>query len=218
VEYAITQRLFHRNGTHGSQELISWRLAQKYYFDPTFGGAIVAGQRNVFQALDSITPFAFADGPRRFSPLVSDFTISPGGRYDAEFLTDYDPARHRITAQESLVKFRPRENLAITLAHYAINANSILQPPSDQIRAMVGYGDLNRRGWNSALGFSYDFRQGYLQNQFAQISYNGSCCGIAFEYRRLALGQVRRDNQFRVALTIANIGTFGNLRRREKIF
>jgi len=29
---------------------------------------------------------------------------------------------------------------------------------------------------------------------------------------------VRTENQFRVAFTIANIGTFGNLRRQEKIF
>jgi LPS-assembly protein len=38
------------------------------------------------------------------------------------------------------------------------------------------------------------------------------------EYRRLALGQVRTENQFRVAFIIANIGNFGNLRRQEKIF
>jgi hypothetical protein len=29
---------------------------------------------------------------------------------------------------------------------------------------------------------------------------------------------VRTENQFRIALIIANIGTFGNLRRQEKIF
>jgi len=57
-----------------------------------------------------------------------------------------------------------------------------------------------------------------VQNQLAQVSYNGSCCGIAFEYRRLALGTIRTENQFRLALIIANIGTFGNLRRQEKIF
>jgi LPS-assembly protein len=51
-----------------------------------------------------------------------------------------------------------------------------------------------------------------------QVSYNGSCCGIALEYRRIALGQVRTENQFRVAFIIANIGTFGNLRRQERIY
>jgi LPS-assembly protein len=38
------------------------------------------------------------------------------------------------------------------------------------------------------------------------------------EYRRIALGQVRTENQFRVAFIIANIGTFGNLRRQERIY
>jgi LPS-assembly protein len=77
---------------------------------------------------------------------------------------------------------------------------------------------LNRPGWNSAFGFSYDVRQRFLQNQIVQVSYNGKCCGIGFEYRRLALGPLRSENQFRVAILIANLGTFGNLRRQEKIF
>jgi LPS-assembly protein len=38
------------------------------------------------------------------------------------------------------------------------------------------------------------------------------------EYRRFALGTVRNENQFRFALTFANIGTFGNLKRQEKMF
>ena len=67
-------------------------------------------------------------------------------------------------------------------------------------------------------GFSYDVRQRLLQNQLIQVSYNGTCCGIALEFRRLALGPVRTENQFRLALIIANIGTFGNVRRQEKIF
>src|SRR5438046_4168580 len=64
VEYGFTQRLFRKDGDGQPEELVSWRIVQKHYFDPTFGGAIVNGQRNVFQALDSITPFAFAFGPR----------------------------------------------------------------------------------------------------------------------------------------------------------
>ena len=32
----------------GNEELISWRLTQKYFFDPTFGNAIQNGRRNVF--------------------------------------------------------------------------------------------------------------------------------------------------------------------------
>ena len=108
--------------------------------------------------------------------------------------------------------------MAFTLAHFSIDNNADLQPVANQFRAQAGYGDLNRRGWSASVGFGYDLEQHVLQNQFAQVSYNGSCCGIAFEYVRLSLGQIRTENEFRVALNIANIGTFGNLRRQEKLF
>jgi LPS-assembly protein len=57
-----------------------------------------------------------------------------------------------------------------------------------------------------------------LQNQFVEVSYNGSCCGLSLEYLRISLGEIRTENQFRVSLNIANIGTIGNLRHEEKIF
>lgn len=218
VEYGITQRLYRRTRDDQANELISWRVAQKYYFDPTFGGALVRGQRNVFQALDSITGYAFADTPRRYSPLVSDIRITPGGRYDAEFRLEYDPARGKVTTVDTLLKMRPYRELSVTLAQFSVRSNPVLQPQSNQVRALVGYGEMNRRGWNAALGFSYDLRQRFLQNQLVQVSYNGACCGIVFEFRRLALGPVRTDNQFHVALNIANVGSFGHLRRQEKIF
>ena len=216
--YSITQRLFRRTGDAPADELVSWRVAQKYYFDSTFNGALVPGTRNVFQALDSITPFAFAAEPRHFSPIDSDLRVTPGGAYDAQVRLEYDTVRHRLTTAGTLLKIRPYQNFNFTVAHFSIDNASVLQPLANQIRSQVGYGDLNRRGWNASFGFSYDIKQQLLQNQLMQVSYNGSCCGIAVEYRRLALGQVRTENQFRVALIIANIGTFGNLRRQEKIF
>ena len=41
---------------------------------------------------------------------------------------------------------------------------------------------------------------------------------VHFGFYAFAVGPVRTENQFRVALIIANIGTFGNLRRQEKVF
>jgi LPS-assembly protein len=216
--YSITQRLFHRTGEGQADELVSWRVAQKYYFDPTFNGALVPGTRNVFQALDSISPFAFADQPRHFSPIESDLRVTPGGVYDAQVRLEYDTMRRRLTTAATLLKIRPYQNFNFTVAHFSIDNSIVLQPVANQIRMLAGYGDLNRRGFNASFGFSYDITQQQLQSQLMQVSYNGTCCGIALEYRRLALGQVLTENQFRVALIIANIGTFGNLRRQEKMF
>ncbi|HEY2647437.1 MAG TPA: LPS assembly protein LptD [Candidatus Acidoferrales bacterium] len=223
--YSITQRLFRRTGNDQAKELASWKISQAYYFDPTFGGALVPGTRNVFQALDSITPFAFADEPRRFSPIDSDLLITPGGIYDAEIRLDYDTVRQRFTTSEALLKIHPTKNFNFTLAQFSINNPAIppphdyvLQPAANQIRTQIGYGSPNRRGWNAEGGVSYDVKQDLFQNEFVEVSYNGSCCGISFEYRRLSLGVIRSENQFRLSLNIANIGTFGNLRGQEKIF
>ena len=226
VQYGVTQRLFRKQGDGGGEELVSWDIEQKYYFDPTFGGALVPGQRNVFQALDSLTPFAFADSLHRFSPIISDLRVEPGGHFDTEFRVDYDPKRGQATAIGTLLKIRPYKQSFLTLADFsAVNipptspANpGVIEPRSDQIRAMAGYGDLTTKGWSGLFGFSYDISQQVFQNQVVQLTYNGSCCGIGFEYRRLSLGTVRNENEFGVVFHIANLGSFGNVRRQESIF
>jgi len=218
VEYGVTQRFWFKRGDDQPQELVSWSLLQKHYFDPTFGGAIVTGQRNVLETFESISPFAFSFGPRNSSPIVSDFKITPAGRFDTEQLLEYDPQLHKITSIGTLVKAKPYKEFFVTVAHFRLQADPILQPLANQVRVLTGYGSETHRGFNVITGVSYDITNSALQNQLVQISYNGKCCGIALEYRRIELGQVRTDNQFRVAFIIANIGTFGNLRHQEKIF
>jgi LPS-assembly protein len=219
LEYGVTQRFFMKEeGDDEPRELVAWRLVQKHFFDPTFGGAAVASERNVFQALNSITPFAFALGPVHWSPIVSDVIISPGTSYDIEQILEYDPTLAKLTTIGTLLKVKPYRKYFATVAHFRLDANPILQPLANQVRTLVGYGNLNGQGFSSAAGISYDLTNRTLQNQLVQVSYNGRCCGLSLEYRRIALGEVRTENQFRVALVIANIGTFGNLRRQEKIF
>ena len=66
VEYGLTNRLFRRTADGTAQEFITWRVVQKYFFDPNFGGALVAGQPSVIAPLDSISPFFVATGPVRY--------------------------------------------------------------------------------------------------------------------------------------------------------
>lgn len=238
-EYGVTQRLFRkRNGK--AEEFVTWKIAQKYYFDPTFGGALVPGQRNEFQSFESLTPFAFADEPRRFSPIVSDLTIEPGKHYDTEFILNYDTQRNRMDVLGTLLKLKPYKESFLTVAQFS-TLNMPLNPTSgtlngtcltltgeapgtcfeqrsNQLRALGGYGDMNRRGFNATFGASYDFTQGAFQNQVAEFSYNGSCCGFGFEYRKFSFGNIRNENQYMGVFRIANLGSIGNLRRQEKLF
>jgi LPS-assembly protein len=233
VEYGVTQRLFTKTGDDQPQELLSWSIFQKHYFDPAFGGAIVDGQRNVFDAFNSISPFAFAFGPRNWSPIISDFKITPGGRYDLEQILQYDPQIQRLVTVGTLLKIKPYSEFFATVSFFRLNDNPVQgdfpvppppnfvpfeQPLSSQVRALLGYGNLTRKGFNFTTGVSYDFTNQTLQSQLVQISYNGNCCGLALEYRRINLGQVRTENRFTATFIIANIGSFGNLRRQDKIF
>jgi LPS-assembly protein len=222
LEYGVTQRLWVKNGDGQPKDLITWNLVQKHFFDPTFGGALITGARNVFQTLDDISPFAFADAPRSWSPIVSDFKLNPGGPFDFEQILEYDTQRGtngQLTTIGTLAKIKPYKDFFFTIADFRLDADPlVLQPKANQIRTLIGYGSETRKGFNVTSGISYDITNNALQNQLVQVSYNGNCCGLAVEYRRIALGQVRTDNQFRVAFIIANIGTFGNLRRQEKIF
>ena len=226
IEYGITQRLFRRKGSGSAQEFITWSLRQKYFFDPTFGGALVPGQPNVFQTLDALTPFAFADTARHFSPIVSDLRVDPGKHFDTQFIVDYDPLRNRLSAIGTLLKLKPYKESFITLAHFSVlnlPLNPALPPlnfeqRSNQIRTLFGYGDMNRHGWNVEAGASYDFTRQEFQNQIVEATYNGNCCGIGFEYRRFSFGTIRNENQYSIVIRIANLGSAGNLRRQEKIF
>lgn len=225
-EYGITQRLFRRRQNGNAEELVTWKIAQKYFLDPTFGGALTPGQRNVFQTLDLLTPFAFADTPRSLSPLVSEVTIQPGGRYDMQFIVNFDPVRNRLSAIGTLLKLKPYKESFLTLAHFStLNLPVNPAPPplnfeqrSNQVRALIGYGDVNRRGWNASFGASYDITQQTFQNQLAQVNYNSSCCGIGFEVRRFSFGTIRNENLYMAVFRIANLGSVGNLRRQERIF
>ncbi len=218
VQYGVNQHLYVKQGDEQPVDFLSWNLFQVHYFDPNFGGALITGQRNVFQALDEVTPFAFAATPRNWSPLVSDVRLTPGGRYDAESIIEYDPQINKVITIGTLLKVKPYSQFFTTVGDFRLQGDPIVQLPSHQIRGVVGYGDLVRKGFNISGGVSYDILTNTLLNQFVQIGYNGGCCGLSIEYGRFNLATVRSENQFRVGLVLANIGTFGNLRRQERIY
>ena len=227
-EYGVTQRLYRRKKDGTAEEVLSWKLAQKYFFDPNFGGALVTGQRNVFQTTDALTPFAFASQPYQFSPIVSDLRIEPGKHFDTQFIVNFDPRHGQLTAVGTLLKLKPYKESFLTLAHFsAVNLPTpsqfnppdfIFEPRSNQVRALIGYGDLTRRGLNVTIGASYDLTQHQFQNQVAEAIYNGSCCGIGVGYRKFSFGNIRSENQYLWVFRISNLGSVGTLLRPEKIF
>ena len=210
-----------------AREVISWELKQKYFLDETFGGALVNGKRNVFTATDEFTGIAFLTSPRRLSPLVSRMHVHPTNNTDVTWQVDYDTLRGRINASTTLLNYRVGDIFAGAGHAYLLvpgelasdNPVPLTTPIKfNQYRLMLGYGNPNKRGVNAAINVGFDANLSFLQYAAFQSSYNWDCCGLSFEYRRYALGSVRNENQYRFAFTLANIGTFGNMKRQDRIF
>src|SRR5581483_5671772 len=70
LELSLTNRVYARRG-NAVAEIFTWQLWQKRFFDPTFGGALVPGQRNIFLSTEDLSPYSFLVGPRSSSPVVS---------------------------------------------------------------------------------------------------------------------------------------------------
>lgn len=218
VEYSLTQRFFlRRSGDGQARELIRWTLRQKYFFDPTLRGALKNNKRNVVASLVTLTPFAFADGPRRFSPVISDLRIS-GARHEADFRADFDTLKSKLIATRVRMGTKLTELIKISATHFATRNNTLLQPRSNQFRLQTQYGSTFRRGFNGLAALSWNLENDFFQNLIGQVSYNWDCCGMAFEFRRLGLGAVRSENEYRFSFTLANVGTFGTVRREEPLY
>jgi LPS-assembly protein len=208
----------------GPREVLSWELGQKYFFDPTFGHALIPGQRNVFTATADFTGIAFLSEMRRLSPLISRLRVETSPRTNTEWDFDYDLRTGRIDASTALVNYHYGPFTVgggdAFLRVTDTSLGTVIPGARDfhQFRLLFGYGQLNKRGFSAATSLGFDANRGFLQYSTVQTSYNWDCCGLSLEYRRFALGAVRNENQYRFAFTLANVGAFGNLRRQERLY
>lgn len=219
------------------REMVTWSVFQKYFLDPTFGGALVPGQRNVFTTTEELTGIAFLTEPRHLSPIVSRLRIATSSRTDTEWDMDYDFQLSRINSSTLLVNYNfgpvtvgggdaflqipQTKNTTSVPTEGTCGASSSTTQPTckfQQFRFGLGYGSLTRRGFSGAGNFGFDKETNQPQFISLQSTYNWDCCGLTLEYRRYSIGNVRNENLFRFNFTLANIGSFGNLRPQERLY
>ncbi|MGH9513799.1 MAG: LPS-assembly protein LptD [Terriglobales bacterium] len=216
-----------------TREVVTWELAQKYFLDPTFGGALVDGRPNVFSTTLDLTGISFLTAPRHLSPLISRLRIQNSQRSDLEWDFDYDFKQRRINTSTALLNYRfgqftvgggdafLQTASGIQVAQVntaAVTSSASSEQTFNQFRVLLGYGHVGKRGFSGATSIGFDANLNALQYGSIQTAYNWDCCGVDLEYRRFALGSVRNENQFRFTFALANIGAFGNLKRQERLF
>jgi LPS-assembly protein len=204
---------------------ITWKLAAKSFFDPYFGGAASPFRRNVLASTLDLTGVAFLNGPRNNSPLISRFKVRTSEHSDLEWAADYDFKTGRMDASNVFADYR-RDSVFGSVGYSTLQAlnPSFTSRLAGQVtkynllRMLLGYGAPTKRGLSAGADAGYDFVQNALQYGGIQTSYNWDCCGFSVEYRRLALGSVRNENQYGFNFTLAGVGAAGNLKHSERIF
>jgi len=206
-----------------TREIVSWELAQKYFVDPTFGGALVPGRSNVFTSTVDLTGISFLTELRHLSPLISRLRIGTTRSSDLEWDADYDFLAGRMNSSTFLFNYHAglfTVGAGDAFLHVPGETTSTSVSPSkfNQFRTVLGYGSSNKRGFSGATNLGFDAVLGQVQYGAVQLTYKWDCCGVDVEYRRFALASVRNENQYRFTFSLANVGAFGNLRRGERLF
>ncbi|MDE3105932.1 MAG: LPS-assembly protein LptD [Acidobacteriota bacterium] len=209
----------------GSREWITWQLAQKYFFDESFGGAVVNGRRNIFDTTLNLSGVAFLTEPRAISPLISRLRFAPTEKVDVEWDFDLDTGAKKFTSNNLLVDFHKDDVFGgLSFARLSAPGRSYSQGVSvatsdfNQLRILAGYGAPTKRGLSVGANAGLDLILGTVEYGTLETSYNWDCCGLSVEYRKYELGSARNESVYRFNFTLANIGTAGNLKRAERLF
>lgn len=208
-------------------EVFTVAVRGKYFFDKTFGGALVAGRRNQIEPITALSFYTFGGVPRRWSPLNIDATYRPLRTVFVNSRLDMGLTGDGLRAVSATVGYdRPLLKLfqtfyytrAVTLmpslAQYATPAGKepgTLRGSQWSPSVFVGNRD---RGLFGGTSFFFDFqnrraaRQSPMISSLVTVGYAYDCCSLVAQYYTFNVG-VRNENKFVFSFRLNGIGTFG---------
>jgi LPS-assembly protein len=219
-------------------ELFSITLRQKYFFDPTFGGALVPGRRNQFYPINTFSGFTYGGVPRRFSPLNIEARLRRPVRNVSELFTDVrtdiDTLGEGGGLRNLAVSFGLIRRMKVLRAVEAFQTfyytrAVTLAPSLRQFSDRRGNepGTLQGSQWSPSLfigdrgrglfggaSFFFDFQnrpgQGSssLVSSVVTLGYTWDCCSLTVQNYTFNVG-VRQENRAVFSFRLNGIGTFG---------
>ena len=203
-------------------EFLTIKVAQKYFLDRDFGGALVEGRRNQFYPINTLSGFTYGGKERSFSPAHIEMRYRPLSSVYADLRMDVgsDDSMVRNVVVGGGVR---TDNMTVS-ASYVLSRRIDLAPnrfepgtfPGNQLTTTVQVGD-NEAGLYAGMRISYDFTDrfisnelsgGRLRNSRSYVGYGWDCCGVQFNYNTFKAG-LRNESAFSFTFTLAGIGSFG---------
>jgi LPS-assembly protein len=220
LEFGIVNRVIRRRETKPgfSQdfEFLSLRIAQKYYFDPTFGGAFLPGEPNQFYPLNTLTGFSATGIQRMLAPLTTSLRLTPRPGISFDVRGDYDTKLHRLR-DGSVSALWQQARYTLVGTYFKTNEIEPSLFQSHHVQGQFIYNGDAQRGFSASVTMSYDLQTRALLNSHSRLNYAWDCCGASLVYQQFNLG-VRTESRFAFSFSLKGIGNFGTIRRPESLF
>ena len=208
-------------------EIFSLTVRGKYFFDRTFGGALIPGQRNQIEPITAMSFYTFGGVPRRFSPLNIDATYRPQKTIYFNTRMDVGVQGDGLRAISATIGYDTRlfklfqtfyytraVDLIPSLAQY-VNANNkeagTLRGSQWSPSIFVGNRDKGIYGGTS-LFFDFENRRASrlspLISSLYTVGYAYDCCSLALQFYTFNVG-VRNENRLVFSFRLNGIGAFG---------
>jgi LPS-assembly protein len=249
IEFGVANRFFTRRSTENvsdvpvkeiagrerpilsSQpyEALTITIRGKYFFDPSFGGALVPGQRNQFYPINTLSGFVYGGVPRRFSPINVDARYRPRRDLFADVRTDLDTrgggmrslsttfglSRTLFQIFQSFYYTRAIE-LVPSLARFQDTRGLGLEAGTlrgSQWSPSVFLGN-HERGLFGGASFFLDFQKrpgrgdSSLINSTVTLGHTWDCCAVTAQFSSWNVG-LRKENRVVFSFRLNGIGSFG---------
>ena len=208
------------------EEVLSITVRGKYFFDPYFGGALIAGRRNQFYPINTFSGFTYGGVPRRFSPINVEARYRPHPNLTADVRTNLDVQGGGV--RDLSVSFGINRRLVQAFQTFYYTRAITLAPSLRQFADARGKeaGTLRGAQWSpyvfignrerglfggAALFFDFQNRPGKnspLISSTVTVGYAWDCCAVTLQDSFFNLG-LRKENRVVFSFRLNGIGTFG---------
>lgn len=208
-------------------EIFTLTVRGKYFFDRTFGGALIPGRRNQIEPITALSFYTFGGVPRNFSPLNIDATYRPRRTVFVNTRMDVGIQGDGLRAISATVGYDTRilkifqtfyytraVTLIPSLAQYAdANGREAGTLRGSQWSPSIMMGNRDRGPYGGAsLFFDFENRRGTghspLISSVFTVGYAYDCCSLALQYYTFNVG-ARNDNRIVFSFRLNGLGTFG---------
>lgn len=210
-------------------ELLSLTVRQKYFFDPTFGGALSRTRRNQFYPITTFSGFSYGGIERRFSPVNVVLRARPLSTLFADLRFDYDVQRNGIK-DVALTAGARGQTWSVNQTYYFNRRfrafRGRVEPGTYSGNQWITAFDLGdvKRGLYGGTRLNIDFTdrvdesnpeeelsEGRLLNTRSYLGYAWDCCSVQLNYDTFNLPSgLRRESRVYFTFSLAGLGSIGN--------